>query len=92
MAAHYQLTDYLEREFAGYFLERPIEIWKVTLDEIWATGKRLIISYDYSSVVASRTSVWPQVEQQWGNVRTLNSLYRHLAKIETQAAEETFQP
>lgn len=88
LAAHYQLTDYLQEQFDGYYLDRPVHVWGTSLEDIWSTGRRLIISYDYSNVVASRTSVWPQVEQQWGNVRTVSALYRHLNKIETQAADE----
>ncbi|XP_044581905.1 PI-PLC X domain-containing protein 1-like [Cotesia glomerata] len=90
LAAHYQLTDYLLEQFDGYYLDRPVNVWGTSLEDIWSTGKRLIISYDYSNIVASRSSVWPQVEQQWGNVRTVNALYRHLNKIETQAADESY--
>ncbi|XP_034951432.1 PI-PLC X domain-containing protein 1-like [Chelonus insularis] len=88
IAAHNELLNYLEREFHGYYLERPINVWRTTLEDIWSTGKRLIISYDYASIVSSSLSVWPQVEQQWGNVRTLDDLYTHLNGIETKAGEE----
>lgn len=92
MAAHYELTDYLEKEFAHYLLPRPANGWKITLEDIWNSNRRLIIGYDYASVVASRTCVWPQVGHQWGNVRTIGALYKHLNKVETQAAEESFNP
>ncbi|KAK0162935.1 hypothetical protein PV327_006662 [Microctonus hyperodae] len=85
---HHHLIDYLEREFADYLLQRPVHVWKTTLDEIWSTGKRLIIGYDNSSIVLTRTSVWPYVEQQWGDVRTIGNLYKHLNKIEMHAATE----
>ncbi|XP_063977865.1 PI-PLC X domain-containing protein 1-like [Diachasmimorpha longicaudata] len=89
MAAHNQLVDYLEKQFADYFMRRPTGLWKTSLGEIWASRKRLIIGYDYNSIVTKRTSVWPQVAQQWGNVQTIDALYRHLNKIERLASEDT---
>lgn len=84
LTVHAKFVAYLEEEFADYLLPKSYG-WSATLDTIWASGKRLIIGYDQSSVVPLHDSIWPCVTHQWGNVRTISDLYTYLNGIETNA-------
>lgn len=81
---HLALVSHLEEEFRDYYLRRDNgQGWGITLNEIWSSGKRLIIGYEDSKVVANHASVWPCVTHKWGNVKTVEDLYKYLHKIET---------
>ncbi|XP_012345884.1 PI-PLC X domain-containing protein 1-like [Apis florea] len=80
---HRALVSHLEHEFRDYYLTRNNQGWGVTLNEIWSSGKRLIIGYEDSKVVANHASVWPCVTHKWGNVKTVEDLYKYLHKVET---------
>lgn len=78
---HREFVKYLEKQFAGYYL--PYETgWLTTLNTIWSTKRRLIIGYDEKRIVNLYDSLWPCVTHQWGNVRTIEDLYRHLNRVE----------
>ncbi|XP_066589301.1 PI-PLC X domain-containing protein 1-like [Prorops nasuta] len=81
LTVHRELIGFLEKEFAGYFLPKTYG-WSITLNNIWASGKRLIIGYDDARLVNQYDSVWPCVTHQWGNVRTVEDLYSYLNRIE----------
>lgn len=82
LSEHNKLVSYLEKEFRDYYLEYD-RGWVMTLNEIWSTGKRLIIGYQNSWMVHSHGTVWPCVTHQWGNVRNIENLYKYLNKIES---------
>ncbi|KAK2588362.1 hypothetical protein KPH14_004376 [Odynerus spinipes] len=82
LSIHRQFVKYLEKQFAGYYLPHGTG-WLTTLNTIWSAKKRLIIGYDEEQVVSMHDSLWPCVTHQWGNVRTVEDLYRHLNSIET---------
>ncbi|XP_026670201.1 PI-PLC X domain-containing protein 1-like [Ceratina calcarata] len=79
---HRALVAYLEDEFRNYFINN--QGWHTKLNDIWSTGKRLIIGYENSQIVAEHASMWSCVLHQWGNVRKLNDLYKYLFSIENQ--------
>ncbi|XP_015593954.1 PI-PLC X domain-containing protein 1 [Cephus cinctus] len=84
LSIHHKLVAYLEKQLGDYLLPKSYG-WSTTLDNIWASGKRLIIGYDQSSVVPLYNSIWPCVTHQWGNVRSVSALYTYLNRIETAA-------
>ncbi|XP_057329958.1 uncharacterized protein LOC130670557 [Microplitis mediator] len=49
---------FLEKEFENHILyERPVNPWNITLNEIWQSKKRLIITFD-RAVQSENNSVW----------------------------------
>lgn len=89
---HRALVSHLEDEFRDYYLTRGNQGWGITLNEIWSSGKRLIIGYEDSKVVANHASVWPCVTHKWGNVKTVEDLYKYLHKIETNNRDGILRP
>ncbi|XP_043284812.1 uncharacterized protein [Venturia canescens] len=80
---HEELIAFLEKSFAGYYLPKNnTKGWGMTLDDIWATGKRLIIGYDHSKVWPSHESTWSPVTHRWPDVKTLDDLYSKVHKYE----------
>ncbi|KAG5309829.1 PLCX1 protein, partial [Acromyrmex insinuator] len=84
LAIHHDFVAFLEEQFAGYYLSKSYG-WASTLNTIWSSGKRLIIGYDERRVVSRYESIWPCVTHQWGNVRTIEDLFNHLNRIETES-------
>lgn len=78
---HTELVSYLENEFRDYYLKYD-QGWSIRLNDIWSSGRRLIIGYENSWVIHRHGVVWPCVIHQWGNVRTVEDLYKYLSKIE----------
>ncbi|XP_015436258.1 PREDICTED: PI-PLC X domain-containing protein 1-like [Dufourea novaeangliae] len=91
IATHRRLASFLEDEFQDYFLTNGYG-WTITMDEIWSSGKRLIIGYENMQIVREHASVWPCVRHQWGNVRSIEDLYKHLDKIETNDSDYRLRP
>ncbi|XP_076287640.1 PI-PLC X domain-containing protein 1 [Lasioglossum baleicum] len=91
MATHRRLVSYLEDELQKYFLTNRYG-WSATLNDIWSSGKRLIIGYENTQIVQEHASMWPCVRHQWGNVRTIGNLYRHLNDIENNDSDNRVRP
>ncbi|XP_031839276.1 PI-PLC X domain-containing protein 1 isoform X1 [Nomia melanderi] len=91
IAIHRKLVSYLEDKFQDYFLANS-HGWFATLNDIWSSGKRLIIGYRHTRIVQERDSVWPCVQHQWGNVRNVKDLYRHLNQIESSDSDSRVRP
>lgn len=92
ITVHEKFVSYLESELRSYFLEKNSNGWRITLNDIWASGKRLIIGYDNAKIAGEHASVWPCVQHQWGNVRSLQDLYAHLSKIESSDSDDRARP
>lgn len=73
--------SFLEEEFRNYYLANN-HGWGITLNDVWSSGKRLIIGYDNTRIVGNHASMWPCVMHEWGDVRTVQDLYKYLYKIE----------
>lgn len=84
LSIHQQFVKYLEKQFMGYYLPYKTG-WFTTLNAIWSSKRRLIIGYDEKQIVSFYESLWPCVTHQWGNVRTIDDLYRYLNRIETSS-------
>ncbi|XP_050587359.1 PI-PLC X domain-containing protein 1-like [Bombus affinis] len=91
MSDHHALATYLEDEFRDYYLPNNYG-WGTTLNEIWSSGKRLIIGYENMRIVNSHSSMWPYVLHQWGNVQSTEQLFRYLDKIETSDGDSATRP
>ncbi|XP_076172521.1 PI-PLC X domain-containing protein 1 [Ptiloglossa arizonensis] len=88
---HRRLASYLEDQFRDYFLTNNYS-WSITMNEIWSTGKRLIIGYENAQIVEEHASMWPCVRHQWGNVRTIEDLYKYLNTIESSDSDNSKIP
>ncbi|XP_076757817.1 PI-PLC X domain-containing protein 1 [Xylocopa sonorina] len=91
LSDHHSLVSYLEDQFRGYYLTNDYG-WGVKLNDIWFTGRRLIIGYENTMIVNSHASMWPCVSQQWGNVRKIEDLYQYLQQIENSNRPEIGRP
>ncbi|XP_034941497.1 PI-PLC X domain-containing protein 1-like [Chelonus insularis] len=88
---HEKFIKYLETEFADLFLlPRPRDSWAISLNEIWATGRRLILSYDHP-IQQTVHSLWIPVKQQWGDVKDIHQLKKYLDTVEEEAGENYIQ-
>ncbi|KAG5667980.1 hypothetical protein PVAND_015938 [Polypedilum vanderplanki] len=66
---HQQLVMYLFQELSNYAVDPAIG-WDVTLGDIWYRGNRIIVAYDYHSIVQEHsTFLFPSVRQRWGKVK-----------------------
>ncbi|XP_012232583.1 PI-PLC X domain-containing protein 3 isoform X2 [Linepithema humile] len=77
---HRKLVDILSQVFEGLILkpDRGIEGLGPTLNDIWTSGKRLIICYNNKHVVNEYDWLWPPLTQAWGNQQTAEGLFEYL--------------
>ena len=92
ISTHRKLVSYLENEFRDHLFLRNNRGWRVTLNDVWSSGRRLIIGYENTRIVGEHASVWPCVQHQWGNVRTIADLYKHLDRIESNDSDDRARP
>ncbi|XP_032677584.1 PI-PLC X domain-containing protein 1-like isoform X1 [Odontomachus brunneus] len=80
---HRKLASILYREFEGWILKPDIGIDGLgpTLNDIWSTGKRLIICYGDKHTVNEYDWLWPPLTQVWGNQQTVEGLFKYLNKV-----------
>lgn len=62
---------------------------QVTLDQVWATGKRAIFAFADIDVSEEEDWVWPPLPQAWANAQTLEDLRGYL---DTQMARRAASP
>ncbi|XP_043251644.1 PI-PLC X domain-containing protein 1-like [Colletes gigas] len=91
ISVHRELVSYLEDQFRDYFLTSNSG-WAITMNDIWSSGKRLIIGYENMQIVREHASMWPCVRHQWGNVRSIEDLYKYLDKIENEDSDYRVRP
>lgn len=78
---HLEFMKYLEQELTDYMVTPAIS-WGATLEDVWRTGKQLIVSYNNKVIVSKGThKLWYPVAHQWGNVRTLEALKDYLESV-----------
>ncbi|XP_076683001.1 PI-PLC X domain-containing protein 1 isoform X2 [Andrena cerasifolii] len=92
ISTHRKLVSYLENEFRDHLFLRNNRGWRVTLNDVWSSGRRLIIGYEHTRIAEEHASVWPCVQHQWGNVRTIADLYKHLDRIESNDSDYRVRP
>ncbi|XP_054282276.1 PI-PLC X domain-containing protein 1-like [Macrosteles quadrilineatus] len=78
---HHQLVKYIEDQLSEYMVT-PALSWYSTLNDIWKTGKQLIVSYNNQAVVARGThKLWYPVRHQWADTKKLDSLKTFLDSV-----------
>uniref|UniRef100_A0A0K8SHX9 PI-PLC X domain-containing protein 1 n=2 Tax=Lygus hesperus TaxID=30085 RepID=A0A0K8SHX9_LYGHE len=76
---HAAFVSFLERELKD--LAIPFTSSQLTLDKIWTTPGRLIISYGENSIAQTKDWLWPPIKQLWGNKATMEELEDFMSKI-----------
>lgn len=76
---HHKLIMYLQQELKDHFVS-PALTWEVKLDDIWKSGRNIIVSYDKYEIVRQYPHfLFTNVHQRWGDVQRLSDLRRFLA-------------
>ncbi|CRL07974.1 CLUMA_CG020986, isoform A [Clunio marinus] len=67
---HKQFAFFLFQQLEHYAVD-PELTWDASLNDIWKTGKRIIIAYDYHRLVQTENLgiLWYSVRQRWGKVK-----------------------
>ena len=74
---HAELISYLMEEL-GEFMAPDWMGSDVTLNELWAANKTLIITYGSAENHLFNGLLWSEVEHAWGDARTRQDLYAFL--------------
>ncbi|XP_043235100.1 uncharacterized protein LOC122388258 isoform X1 [Amphibalanus amphitrite] len=72
---HTQFVQYLTMELGQWMSPR---VYDVTMGELWASDKRLIISYNDWPTRRQNEYLWPSIPQAWGDKKSVASLYGFL--------------
>ncbi|XP_037076883.1 PI-PLC X domain-containing protein 1-like [Pollicipes pollicipes] len=72
---HDQFVQYLMMELSRWMAPR---VYDVTMGELWASDKRLIVSYADWQARRRNEYLWPTIPQAWGNKRSVSELYGYL--------------
>ncbi|KAF7994164.1 hypothetical protein HCN44_011433 [Aphidius gifuensis] len=80
---HRKLISILHREFESLILKpsRGVDGLGPTLNQIWNSGKRLIICYNDKHTVNEYEWLWPPLTQAWGNQQTPEGLFEYLESL-----------
>jgi len=78
---HVQLVRYLESELGNHLASRDELGWSSTLDQVWATGRRLILAYDKGEILKYSRFLWPAVRQLWADARKDEDLAKFVRGI-----------
>ncbi|KAK0084684.1 hypothetical protein PV325_006594 [Microctonus aethiopoides] len=80
---HRRLVSILHREFGGLILKpsRGVDGLGPTLNDIWNSGRRLIICYGDKLTVNEYEWLWPSLTQAWGNQQTPDGLFEYLNSV-----------
>lgn len=89
---HEELVKYLEDHLTDVLVTNLV--WSATLNEIWATGKNVIVGYDLNKVVEKHpVTMSVSVQHKWGDVLNLPDLRKHLEWVaHLMALNETSRP
>lgn len=82
--SHEALQTLLYNEFSLWMAPSNLT-WEVTLGQLWAMNKRLIVTYSDASQVGV-PYLWTPVQHQWGNVNTVGALQSYLQGVMDSAA------
>lgn len=83
--------ELLENELGDYFLPRSLmNEWKITLHEIWATKKRLILSYNHN-IHYNTSTLWSPIKYSRKDAQDLQDLKKFIAGEEYTAAKEIIE-
>lgn len=73
--------EYLESKFSDQMVSKALN-WSSRLEEVWATKRQLIISYNFKPLVdKNKYNIWNAVNQKWGNLEDLGKLRNYFKKV-----------
>ncbi|RZF49295.1 hypothetical protein LSTR_LSTR011819 [Laodelphax striatellus] len=73
---HHSLVKILQRELGEFAF--PYQNEFPLLEDIWSSGKNLIISYGDDVTIGEYDWLWPPIKQMWGNKQTPPELFDYL--------------
>ncbi|KAF2879833.1 hypothetical protein ILUMI_26360 [Ignelater luminosus] len=80
---HDELLEMLQELFGEYILP-PQQFRKrqaIALEQIWKSGKRLIISYNSREQVRKKKWLWGGIYRKWGNKNTPEGMYAYMNQV-----------
>ncbi|KAL0275470.1 UNVERIFIED_CONTAM: hypothetical protein PYX00_003308 [Menopon gallinae] len=77
-AIHRDLVSLIGWELGDLILPRPKNASELTLEDIWKTKQRIVISYNNENSVRETPWLWDPVIQKWGNKQTPSDLEKFL--------------
>lgn len=80
---HHKLVHLLETELGELMAFRE-QGWDSRLEEMWTSGRRLIVAYDKEDVLPASRKLWPAVRQFWGDAQTPEQLNKFATSIMSQ--------
>jgi len=87
--SHAKLVEYVERELGEYMAPSNIGA-HVTLDQLWAINKTLIVAYAHGTTRAAHPLLWPSIPQEWGDKRSVEELYSFLNAVNDQRLGDSY--
>lgn len=89
---HRQFAFYLFQQLQDYGADPDLG-WDATLDDIWRSGKRIIIAYDHFGTVQNENLglLWHSVRQRWGKVKDGPEQLKKFLKDARANASREFQ-
>ncbi|XP_055603736.1 PI-PLC X domain-containing protein 2-like [Uranotaenia lowii] len=78
----------------GDVMASPRIGWNGKLQDIWNSGRTVLVSYNNGDVVQKYPNlVWPEIQQKWPNVQNIENLYSYLTSFRNQqASPNSVQP
>uniref|UniRef100_A0A0A9X7M8 PI-PLC X domain-containing protein 3 n=2 Tax=Lygus hesperus TaxID=30085 RepID=A0A0A9X7M8_LYGHE len=79
MKSHVELLEYFKLHLGDHLASYTG--YETTLEQVRATGKRLILAYNRVSIVHLHySSVWRPISQKWGDVRSVEDLHKFITR------------
>ncbi|KAF5295938.1 hypothetical protein FQA39_LY12710 [Lamprigera yunnana] len=79
---HQTVLNLISDVFGDYILPRTYEyVHNLTLSDIWATNKRLIISYNNEDIVKANDFLWYDIVHKWADTTSVEYLYNYLNSV-----------
>ena len=78
---HDKFFAYLEVELSQH-MATPILGWESKLNDIWSSGKRLIVSYNHRPTAEKMAvKLWRPVRHKWANTLALDKLKHYFRNV-----------
>jgi len=87
--AHGLLVDYLRKEWGELMAPSSMRAG-VTVDELWAANKTLIVAYNNYETNIAHSFLWPKIPQEWGDQRSVEGLYSFLESANERHVDDPY--
>ena len=88
--SHQELQTLLYNEFSPWMAPQNLT-WDVTLGQLWALNKRLIVTYNDEANQVGVPYLWSAVQHQWGNVNKVGELQIYLQGVMDTASQGSLE-